>query len=433
MRYTLNSHASVSRLPAEVLAEVFLYVVKSSIDRDDTYFAPRTFSFLQACKRWNEVAVGFPQLWRWWIAGAVKAWPLFNSRSKNIPLSLTWRPPYPASARDILTDSRILNRIHQLDFSGTVEQLALLLSTFNSSLPPNASSVRLHIFPDDRKSRERLVRFLSLPSPKLSRLDLGNFLPSPSSPIFTTSNLTSLKLSLSPGSGNRFTPAELAQVFQLHPNLQELDLSRSGIPLSGQSNPPASFILPRLVHLRLYGAVATISGFIDLLGMSSPLHNVVIRFVFPLLSSLSALAATVKKILAAYCSGQGLNHPRKINHLTVAQNSNEDLLVFDALSRSAPESNLRLQFHRTGAPKGDAVVKETFTFFPLNDVREFSVEGPAICADRYHGLFQEMKDLCYLQLSKQDILPVLWALSPDDQGPSKAVTKTAPVHPRLHR
>jgi hypothetical protein len=52
-----------------------------------------------------EVALAFPRLWSWWVVGAVKAWPLCNSRSKVVPLFLGWQPGLPASARDILTDS----------------------------------------------------------------------------------------------------------------------------------------------------------------------------------------------------------------------------------------------------------------------------------------------------------------------------------------
>jgi len=105
LRYAQNSLVAISRLPAERLSDVFLRVVEAGLESDYASFALGTFSFLLVCRRWNEVAVGFPQLWVGWIPGAVKAWHLFNSRSKDAPLFLTWRPQLPDLARKILTDT----------------------------------------------------------------------------------------------------------------------------------------------------------------------------------------------------------------------------------------------------------------------------------------------------------------------------------------
>ena len=75
LKYAQNSHIAVSRLPAEM---VFLYVVDSGLRDGDTRFATGTFGLVQVCKH-RRVAVGFPRLWSWWIAGAAKAWPLFTT------------------------------------------------------------------------------------------------------------------------------------------------------------------------------------------------------------------------------------------------------------------------------------------------------------------------------------------------------------------
>lgn len=135
LRHAQNSHTSVSRLPAELFPEAFLHIVESSLQGDYARFAAGTFGFLQVCKRWNEVAVGYLRLWGCWVAGAVKAWPLFNSRSKGTPIFLTWWTHLHDSARDILMDPAIPKRIHRLDFIGTGEQLAHILGAFDSSPP----------------------------------------------------------------------------------------------------------------------------------------------------------------------------------------------------------------------------------------------------------------------------------------------------------
>ena len=374
------------------------------------------------------MAVGSPQLWRWWVAGAVKAWPVFNSRSKNTPLSLTWRPHLPASPRDILTDFEIPKRINQLDFIGTSEQLAEFVGAFDSSLSANMSSLRLQITPyDHREPQGRLASFLSSPFPKLSRLDLGNFLPNPSSSIFTTSNLTSLKLFIPYENADPYTPSQFSQILLRHPNLQELDLSPGAIPFSLPTSTLVPFVLPRLVSLRLHGIEVAIWRFINLIDMSSPLNDVVIRFHNDPPSTPLALAGTVKKILVAYYECQGLNHPRKFNHLTISYSSEKEYLIFNTLSRSDPtsnlKSNLRFQFNGTNEHTGGMIVTESFPLFPLNDVREFTAEGPDVCGEQYGEMFRKMKDLSHLRVENQDVFAALQALSSGNQGQFRVVTE----------
>ena len=378
------------------------------------------------------MAVGFPQLWRWWVAGAVKAWHLFNSRSRNTPLFLTWRPQLPTSARNILMDSRIPKRIHHLDFIGNSKQLARFLGAFESNPPSNASSIRLHISPYTvHEPRRRLSNFLSSSFPKLSQLDLGNFLPDPESPIFTTSNLTSLKLFFPDGAESCYSLFRLTKILQQHPNLQELDLSPGAMPLP-RSTVPTSGLVPlvlrRLAILRLHGTGAAILKFMDLIDMSSPLHDVVIRFH----RDFHPHAATVAKIFAAYYECQGLNYPRKFNHLTISYSSEKEYLIFNARSRSAPtsslKSNLRFQFNGMSRYAGDRMIKETFPLFPLNDIREFAAEGSVICGDLYNEMFPKMKNVSHLRLENRDLFPALQALSTGNTGSFRMSTKNPLTH-----
>lgn len=411
------------------MAEVFLYIVESGLQDSDTHFATGTFTFLQVCRHWNEVAISFPRLWSWWVAGAVKAWPLFRSRSKDTPLSLICRSQLPVSARNILTDPAIPSRVRRLDFSGASEQLTQFLSVFDSS-PSNVSSIHLKISPyDNHEPNEQLARFLSSPFPKLSHLDLENFLPIPSSPIFTTSRLTSLKLSLPLGKNNPFTLSQFSQILQQHPSIRELDLNRAAIPLPGPERTASTpFILPQLVSLRLDGRETAISGFLDLIGMSSPLHDVIVRFGSGTrVATVTALARIMKEILAAYYKCEGLNHPRKASRLTISYNSEKRYLVFHSRSHptptSNPKSNLKLQFHGIDELARDKMVKEMFPFFPLDDVREFAIEGLFFDVDGHRGMFQKLKDLSHLRLERQYIWPVLRALSFGNNGMFDMVAK----------
>jgi len=436
LRYTQNSYAVVSRLPEELLAEVFLYVVESGIQDNNSRFSTGTFSFLQVCKYWNKVAVGFPQLWRRWVADAVKAWSLFHSRSKDTPLSLTWRPRLANFALANINPG-IPKRICQLDFDGTSEQLAQLLGAFdlNSS---DVSFLRLQISPyDSREPREDLIHFLSSSFPKLSYLALVDFFSDPSSPVFTSSSLTSLKLSLPYLKETHYTLSQFSQILQQHSNLQELDLSRGAMPLPGQSSPLAHLILPRLAILRLWGSDVAILGLIDLIGLSSPLQDVVIRFGYDATRTALDVARAAKKTLVAYHGRQGLNYPREIHHLTISYNVEGQRLAFHTRSRPAPapdlRSNFKLQFDGTSERGGEAAVKETFPLLPVGSIREFTAEGPAICGDQYSWMLQKMEDLSHLRLNKQDILPMLRAFDSDNQGLFRVIRKTTSIHPCTHR
>ena len=204
------------------------------------------------------------------------------------------------------------------------------------------------------------------------------------------------------------------------------------MPLPWPTGALIPFILPRLVSLWLHGTEVAILKFIDLIDMSSPLHDVVIRFHH----DSRPLAGTIAKILAAYYKCQGLNYPRKFNHLTISYSSEKQYLVFNTQSRSAPTANLkpnlRFQFNRTTQYIAGMIVKGTFPLFPLDGIREFIAKGPVICGDQYREMFQKMKNVSHLRLKNLDIFPALQALSLWNQGSFRMSTKTPLIHPCAH-
>ena len=263
LRSAQNSDVPVSGLPAELLSEVFLCIVESGLQRDDTGFAIGTFGFRQVCKHWNEVAIKFPQLWAQWPSSAIKALPLFNARSKDTSISPTWKGCYtPVFDRDPLRDPAVPGRIRKLDFTGANKDLENLFGAFGTNLPSNASSIRLHIqfpyFGVEEDMRDHLSRFIPFSFPKLSKLDIENIQPDYSSPVLTTSDLTSLKLSFPYGHGPRYTLAQFSQILQKHPNIRELDLKDGATPPVGSSEAPVPFALPQLVDFKLRGMAGSI-------------------------------------------------------------------------------------------------------------------------------------------------------------------------------
>ena len=201
---------------------------------------------------------------------------MFNSRSKDAPLFLTWREYLPESAHTVLTESETPKRIHQLDFRGTTHQFKYILNVLDQRSLSTTSSIRLQIL--DPKNREHLTCFFSFPFPKLSKLDVRNFLPDPTSSIFVTSNLTSLKLDIPCPDGRYCTKSQLLQVLQRNRNLRQLDFKAGGLSLAGDSGGLVPVHLPHLVDLSLCGMSGVIDGFVSLVCMSSPLHKIAIQF-----------------------------------------------------------------------------------------------------------------------------------------------------------
>ena len=117
----------------------------------------------------------------------------------------------PDSARDVFTGAEIPRRIRQLDFDDTRVRLEHLLDALDPTSISDASSIRLQVT-NCGENGERLTRFLSSPFPRLSKLDIECFLPDSSSSIFTTSDLTSLKLGLPYNGMRRYTQSQFSQV-----------------------------------------------------------------------------------------------------------------------------------------------------------------------------------------------------------------------------
>ena len=406
---------------------MFLYVVEAGLKGGDTIFIIGTFAFLRVCRRWNEIAIGFPQLWVWRIPGALKAWDLFESRSKDAPLLLTWRTRLPKSALNILTGTETPRRIRQLDFNGTCEQLEHILGTLDSGSTSTTSSILLQLNRYEKnRGGEHLGRFFSLSFPKLSKLDINTFLPDPTSSVLTTSNLTSLKLDIPYDDNRRYTRSQFLQVLGQHPSLKQLDLTAGGMPSIENSGELVPVVLPRLVELRLCGMGEVIDGFIDLVSMSSPLHNVIISFQH---NDDAPLANTTKKLLTAYYGSKGLEHPRKATHLTVsARDLLENNLTISSKTRSVfashPIYNLDLYFRRTWGTLAQKIIP----LFPLKHVHEYAIERLNLSTDDWRRMLQKMNGLLHLQLDGTNVGPVLNALDLSDEGMYRGATWTIVFH-----
>ena len=422
LRSAHNSHVPVSRLPAELLSEVFLCIVESSLPYLASGFARGTFMFRQVCRHWDEVAVGFPQLWVQWLSRAVRAWPLFNTRSKEAPIFLKWQPYH--AGEDLPADTVLPGRIRQLEFIGTREQSEKLFRAVDSSAPSNASSIRIYITSHPTQDTEKdtqahLARFLSSPLPKLSKLNITNYQPDCSSAAFTTSSLTSLRLSFPAGARPRYTLAQFSRILQKHPNLRGLDLEDAAVPQVESTEAPVPFTLPQLDVLKLRGTPECILRVVYLIGTTSPLHHIALHFDLTRDQDVPASVDAVKKVLTAYYEHGGLDHPRRANHITVS-GAQSGPLCFIARSQStpgpSPQPLLELRF------SGGDKLMEILPLFPLKDTQEFTINGLLLTSNEYYRLLQQVEGVSQLRLSGLDIKPVLKALYSRNRGVLKGAT-----------
>ena len=348
------------------------------------------------------------------MPGTIRAWPLFKTRSKDAPISLWW---HPDSSRHVLGDIIIPGRIRQLYFSGTGEQSDQLFGTIESTLRSNTSSIWVHISPhSEQDTQDHLTRFLSSSFPKLSKLYIGNYQPDLSSPVFTTSNLTSLKLSFPHGTRPRYTLVQFSRILQRYLNLQELNLEDGAMPQVESEEALVPFTLPRLVNLELHGTLGCISGLINLIG-SSPLRSVVLDFCLPHDQNVPALADAVKKIFTAYYECEGQDHLREAYYLTVFSGEDSNSLTLYTKPRFTSQPVLELRVSRAND------FMKLFPLLPLKDTRHFIIEGADLSSNEYYAMFRMLRGVSRLHVYDLDIGPVLEALDPRNRGASKGATK----------
>jgi len=156
-----------------------------------------------------------------------------------------------------------------------------------------------------------------------------------------------------------------------------------------KSEAPAPVVLPQLVDLSLCGLSTSVAGFMgQVINMTSPLHNVAIRFRSTSIPAVADLVSTTKKLLTAYYRHEGLGHPREVNHLAVASTSS-----------SMP---------------GLAPLLLPFSLWHVSTSSLLSAERLDLVADDLCETLRKMKGLVHLQLGSTGIGPVLDALDSDD-------------------
>ena len=269
LKRTRNSLLNISKLPPEVLGNIFCWNVIRKGDFDG--LEKGSYNFLLVCHHWFEVASRTPELWSFWGI-TPKDWARRHSRSGTARLDLVLGG-YEYDARyfddtlwDALEDRAakdIVRRVH-LEAGDT-----RLMGSILDSLTPDCEELR----PNSMESFVLWNRnkvpfdvsgfFAHYRFPKLQRLELTNCsISSWDNLTSRTSVLTSLRLDLSfyPLAS---TASQLLSILSSNPALRKLSLRRRAIPDDGGGKSSARVQLQHLKYLRLEGGSRHVSNLLN--------------------------------------------------------------------------------------------------------------------------------------------------------------------------
>ncbi|KAF7430150.1 hypothetical protein PC9H_005850 [Pleurotus ostreatus] len=218
-----NAYSPISKLPAEILAKLFILVRRSFSDFGDF---PGGLNVATVCHSWREVFVSTTQLWDDLDLSKIKSQDcaeLMLARSKQGALHIQWTRPLLDRSVLSAVSSQIL-RIQDLDICG--QSLAILdfFPSKNRALPEmQRLALRRQVRATDAPPIS-MERVLSMDMPRLHTLELQNiYLPSirvfQPSPCLQTLHITTPKRLLS--------LPDILTVLRATPTLHDLTLTHA--------------------------------------------------------------------------------------------------------------------------------------------------------------------------------------------------------------
>jgi len=269
LKRTRNSLLNVSRLPPEVLANIFGWNVVRKGDFDGLEKGSHNFLFV--CHHWFEVASRTPELWTFWGI-TPKDWSRRHHRSGTARLDLVLggyeydARYFDATLRDAIEDRAtkdIVRRVHlEVGDTGLMRSILDSLTPVCEGLRPN--SIESFILRNLNKVSIDVSDFFAhYRFPKLQRLDLSNCSISSWDHIISrTSILTTLKLDVNYPSPTS-TTSQLLSLLSSNPALRRLALLRRAVPDDGGGEPSVRVQLRHLKELRLDGGSRHVSNLLN--------------------------------------------------------------------------------------------------------------------------------------------------------------------------
>ena len=264
LKRTRNSLLNISKLPPEVLGNVFRWNVTRKGDFGG--LDKRSHNFLAVCHHWSEVALRTPELWSFW-GNTTRDWARLCCYSRTTPLDLVlkgndyrdYEDGLHSDLCDALNDRAAedtIRRVH-LDANLLVCDIIFELTPEGEELRSNGMESLVLWDRGSDGSADVSDFFARYRFPKLQRLELSNCVISSWDHLSSrTSILTTLELDFadlpriptpSP------TTSQLLSMLASNPTLQRVVLLRRAIPNDDASESSSRVQLRHLKELRLGG------------------------------------------------------------------------------------------------------------------------------------------------------------------------------------
>lgn len=247
LRCRRNALAYVTRLPCEILAHIFTYIVS----KEDSFMgisnpcgAPACLAVTHVCKYWRQVALGCPTLWSF-IDGTSAQWlAIMLERSKKVALVVIYNDPKPLRQCDFEQILSQLPRIKFLQLCPSPSEVDRILDCLSSLPAPLLHTFKFVVFGDPTFARPISDTIFQGEAPQLRSVQLVQCCFSWTSCIF--SGLHSLHIGSSP---KRSPLSQILSALRRMPELEVLTLEPQSF-----KHADALFVqvpLPRLRRIEL--------------------------------------------------------------------------------------------------------------------------------------------------------------------------------------
>ena len=275
LKRTQNSLLNVSRLPPEILGDIFC---RCAIPDG---FEKRSYTFLLVCHHWFEVGSRTPELWGFW-GNNLRDWEKHHLRYPEIPLDLVLNVPrftgdsLDGTVCDSLRDRASRDSIRRVHLKARDWRL---LSSILFQLTADYEEVRLNsvesfILRNEDNTPVDVSRFFAHNrSWELQHLELTNCTISSWDHLTSqTTALTTLILHLSRLSSIPTTP-QLFSILASNPALRKVVLTGRSVPDDGDEDPSHRLSLPHLEELKLVGRSHDVSKLLLRLDHPEQMHH----------------------------------------------------------------------------------------------------------------------------------------------------------------
>ncbi|THU75336.1 hypothetical protein K435DRAFT_287217, partial [Dendrothele bispora CBS 962.96] len=260
-----NLHASISKLPPEILSTIFLlYNDGIPYNHCDHWHSLAWIRVSHICRHWRNVALGCPALWSHLNFFMPASVPEMLLRSKSAPLTIQFTLSYYGA-------SKMIEAFHtSLEQVARIRELSIVITGHNfERLFPRTDQAAPHLQKLVLNSLLDRMEVIALPkdfldgrAPCLSHLELRNIHLPWSSPLLK--NLTTLKLTRTRLNSQTTLPTldQLVEMLGRMPGLETLELENV-LPSSGSSI--SEVTLPYLRDIQLGGDIAGCANVLNLI------------------------------------------------------------------------------------------------------------------------------------------------------------------------